>query len=203
MNPQVFIFIGRSGCGKGSQAKLLMEELEKWEPPREILYLQTGALIREFIKGENYSARRAKEIYDAGDRQPDFLAVHMWSNFLIERLKEDTSQSIVADGTPRSLNEAKMLDTAFGWMYGIKNRMVFYINVSNEWSMEHLLARGRMDDNEKDINERLKWFDTDVLPAVEYYRSNPEYQFVEINGEQTIEEVFGDIKTAAKGKLFL
>lgn len=197
MDSQVFIFIGRSGCGKGTQANLLMEELKKLEPSRKILYLQTGALIREFIKDENYSARRAKEIYDAGDRQPDFLAVNMWSNFLFKRFTG--KEIVVADGTPRSLNEASMLDTALNWMYGIKTPVVFYMNVSNEWSMKHLLARGRMDDNEEDIRERLKWFDTDVLPAVEYYRANDYYRFIEVNGEQTIEEVFRELKEKASG----
>ncbi|MBI5004582.1 MAG: nucleoside monophosphate kinase [Candidatus Lloydbacteria bacterium] len=187
MTPQVFIFIGRSGCGKGTQATLLMEEIKKREPAREVLYLQTGALIREFIKEENYSARRAKEIYDAGDRQPDFLAVNMWSNFLFKRFTG--KEIIIADGTPRSLDEARMLDTALDWMYGIKNPAVMYLNVSDNWSIKRLLARGRMDDNEEDIRERLQWFETDVLPAVEWYRNNKYYTFFDINGERNIEEI--------------
>ncbi|MBI2046331.1 MAG: nucleoside monophosphate kinase [Parcubacteria group bacterium] len=192
MDSQVYIFIGRSGCGKGTQAKLLMEELKKREPEREILYLQTGALIREFIKGENYSARRAKEIYDAGDRQPDFLAVNMWSNFFLERFTG--KETIVADGTPRSFAEAHMLDTALNWMYEIKNPTVVYLNVSDDWSIKHLLARGRKDDNEADIRERLRWFETDVRPAVDWYRENNYYRFVDINGEQKIEEVFAELQ---------
>ena len=139
MSPQVYIFIGRSGCGKGTQAKLLMEELKKRELAREILYVQTGALIREFIKKENYSARRAKDIYDAGDRQPDFLAVNMWSNFFLDRFTG--KEIIVADGTPRSFDEAGMLDTALNWMYEIKNPVVLYLNVSDDWSVKHLLMR--------------------------------------------------------------
>jgi adenylate kinase len=192
MNHQVYIFIGRSGCGKGTQAKLLMEELKKREPAREVLYLQTGALIRDFIKNENYSARRAKEIYDAGDRQPDFLAVNVWSNFFFERFTG--KEIVVADGTPRSLAEAHMLDTALNWMYGIKNPTAVYINVSDDWSVKHLLARGRLDDNEDDIMERLKWFETDVAPAVDWYKDNDYYRLVDINGEQKIEEVFDELK---------
>ena len=191
MNSQVFIFIGRSGCGKGTQAKLLMEELKKLEPERDVLYLQTGALIREFIKGENYSAHRAKVIYDAGDRQPDFLAVNMWSNFLFDKFTG--KEIIVADGTPRSLAEAGMLDTAINWMYEIKNPTVVYLNISEESSMARLLLRGRMDDNEEDIKERLKWFDKDVLPAVEWFRKNDYYTFLDIDGERDVSEIHEDI----------
>ena len=45
---QSFIFMGRSGCGKGTQAKLLMEYLKKIDPARDIFYLETGAGVREF-----------------------------------------------------------------------------------------------------------------------------------------------------------
>ena len=48
-SPQTFVFIGRSGCGKGTQAKLLIEELKKNDPAHEVMYIETGARIREFI----------------------------------------------------------------------------------------------------------------------------------------------------------
>ena len=47
-----------------------------------------------------------------------------------------------------------------------------------------------MDDiNEEEIERRLTWFETDVIPAVEYFRSYSKYNFVELNGEQPVEEV--------------
>jgi len=191
MDSKIFIFIGRSGCGKGTQAKLLMEELKKHEPEREILYLQTGALIRDFIKDDSYSAHLAKEIYDAGDRQPDFLAINMWSNFFFKHFTG--KENIVADGTPRSIMEAKTLDTALSWLYKIKNPIVIYLNVSNKCSVEKLLSRGRMDDNKEDIEERLLWYETDVAPAVKWYRENNYYQLLDIDGERSIDEIHKEI----------
>src|SRR6185369_8914356 len=84
MQPQTFIFIGRSGCGKGTQAELLQKSLQEKEPNAQIFYLETGANFREFIKGEKYSNTLARKIMEEGGRQPDFLAVWMWSHVLLE-----------------------------------------------------------------------------------------------------------------------
>jgi adenylate kinase family enzyme len=56
------------------------------------------------------------------------------------------------------------------------------------------MGRGRVDDkNEEQVNGRLAWFDRDVLPVIEYFRENDRYTLLEINGEQTIEEVHREI----------
>lgn len=193
MTLPTYIFIGRSGCGKGTQAKLLIDKLKTREPEREVLYLQTGGLIREFMAGESYSARRMKEISETGNRQPSFIAVNMWSNFLFQNIDGSKPQTLVADGTSRTLVEAEVLHRAFDWFYEIAAPTVIYLNVSNKWSTERLLARGRTDDNRKDIIERMKWFERDVLPAVEWYRGNDYYRFLDVDGERSIPEIHKDI----------
>ena len=52
MNPQTFVFIGRSGCGKGTQAKLLQDVLKEKNPDQEIFYIETGANFRKFLGEE-------------------------------------------------------------------------------------------------------------------------------------------------------
>jgi adenylate kinase family enzyme len=52
---------------------------------------------------------------------------------------------------------------------------------------------GRKDDTADSINKRLDWFDADVKPAIERFRRDRDYDFVEINGEQSIEAVHRDI----------
>jgi adenylate kinase family enzyme len=100
---------------------------------------------------------------------------------------------LVLDGTPRSLPEARVLTSAMDF-FEREEPKVIYINVSRPWSEEKLLARGRADDRTLEkINKRLDWFDKDVVPAVEFFRTNPQYKFIEVNGEQTIEKVHSDI----------
>lgn len=195
MNLQTFIVIGRSGAGKGTQAKLLRDYIqEKDTEKRNVLYVETGEMFREFIKGESFSSKLSQEIYKKGARQPDFLAVWNWVRILVDHMTEQ--DHLIFDGTPRSRQEATILDSALKF-YKREKMVVIYISVGRDWSKQHLHARGRIDDKTtEEIENRLNWFDTDVMPAVEYYNLDPEYDFLEINGEQSIEKVHHDILTA-------
>lgn len=186
------IFIGRSGCGKGTQAELLKEYIRsKDEKKRQILYVETGAHFRNFIRLDNYSSKLSREVYESDERQPDFLATYMWSTMLVEELDED--MHLFFDGAPRSKAEAILLSTALDF-YKRERATVIYIDVSIKWAEERLLSRGRSDDKTlAKITKRLNWFEEDTWPAVEYFRENPYYRFLEINGEQSIEQVHREI----------
>ena len=192
MVPQTLIFIGRSGCGKGTQSELLHKYIDEHDSEKHLIfYLETGARFREFINKETFTSKMARRVMEEGGRQPDFLAVLMWGNIVAENFTNE--EHLIIDGTPRSVAEATVLDTAIKF-YNRKDPTVIYLNVSNKWSTNHLKRRGRADDlRPEEIETRLKWFDKDVAPALEYLKNQPSYRFVEINGEQTIEKVHYDI----------
>ena len=187
MKLQTFIFIGRSGCGKGTQVALLQEYIKKQDHKRHIFYIETGERFRQFIKEHSLSSRLAAEIYKTGNRQPDFVAVWMWSHLLVEKMTG--GEHVIFDGTPRSLQEAQIIDTAITF-YNRHRPQVMYLNISRETSKARMIARRRMDDiNEGEIERRLNWFESDVLPAVEYFRNHSKYSFVELDGDQPVEAV--------------
>jgi adenylate kinase family enzyme len=191
MDKKTVIFIGRSGCGKGTQATLLKDYIEKNSKDNKVFYLETGAQFREFIQEDGFTSELANEIYKNGGRQPDFLAVHIWSHSFIKSLSGD--KSIIIDGTPRSIIEAEVLDTAIKF-YNREKTAVIYLNVSKELSLDRLHGRGRIDDkSDKIIERRFKWFEEDVLPAIEYYRNNKDYNFFEIDGEKPVGDIFKEI----------
>jgi adenylate kinase family enzyme len=190
--PHAFIFIGRSGCGKGTQVKLLKSILEE-KTPLSVEYIETGDMFRSFIKGDTYSSKLSYAVYEKDERQPDFLACHMWSKALLEDMKGDSH--VIFDGVSRSVPEAQLLNTALTF-YGFEKVHVIHLDVSREWSEKHLLARGRSDDASMDrITKRLNWFETDVVPAIEYYRHSDQH-FISVQGEQSIESVHQDIMKA-------
>jgi len=193
MASYAFVFIGRSGCGKGTQADLLQAFLkEKGSGP--LLYIETGDLFREFIKGNSFSQKRSHEFYDSSIRQPDFLACHMWSHLLLSSCEEGTS--VVFDGTPRSLAEAEVLRSAFSF-FGFDTAYIIHLDVSRAWSENRLLSRGRADDQGMEkIQKRLDWYDKDVVPAVEYFKKDPSVVFVHVNGEQPVASVHSDIASS-------
>ncbi len=190
MKPQTFLFIGRSGCGKGTQAALLIEKLKKQAPARPVFYLEMGQKFREFIKKEGYTNTLSHAIYEKGGLQPSFLTIYTWSDIFINGFERE--HHLVVDGTPRRLDEARVLDGALAF-YKREKPVLVHLKVSRAWSKEKLLARKRFDDTDADIEERIAWFDTDVAPAIEFYRGNPDYRFVEVSGEQPIEKVHADI----------
>ena len=183
-----YIFIGRSGCGKGTQSELFKKKIE--DGRRKILHVETGAFFREFIKKNQYTEVLAKKIVESGGLMPEAMAINMWVSYLVDNFtgKED----LIFDGAPRKLLEAELLDGVLKF-YNIKNYKVIYINVSHDWSKARLLERGRKDDTEDGIEKRLEWFDKDVVPSVDFFRSNKNCEFIDVNGEQTIEQVHKEL----------
>lgn len=190
LKPQVFIFIGRSGSGKGTQANLLIAHLKKIDPSRPIVYLETGKVFREFIKGNTHTQTLSKQIYEGGGLQPEFLTIDMWSEFFVRNMQDNVH--VVIDGTPRKYHEAFVLDSAVKF-YKWSKPHVLYIHVSRETAVERLMGRGRADDHLSDINSRLDWFDTDVSKALTFYEDSPDYFYHDVNGERTPEETHKEI----------
>ena len=185
-----FLFLGRSGCGKGTQAELLINYL-KSNDTRSILYIYAGDKMRELIKREdNLTAKKAEKVMMMGGKQPDFLAVWSWSNEFVEKMSDDVH--VILDGSPRTEIEARVLDEAFDF-YGRGNIMPIYINVSRKWATDKLLKRGRFDDTEERVKNRMDYFDKFVYPAIEYYKTKSKNKIIEINGEFSIEEVHQEV----------
>jgi adenylate kinase family enzyme len=189
MKPYSFIFFGLSGSGKGTQAKLLIDYL-KDKDKRPVIYLETGAKFREFVTEVSKTAQMTKQIMDEGGLLPEFLPIWIWTEYLVKHFSGE--EHMVLDGLARRAHEAPILDSALRF-YQREKPFVILINVSKKWAIERLLGRGRSDDNVSDIEKRVNWYYENVLPSVEYFKTNDFYNFIEINGEQEIEDVFKEI----------
>jgi adenylate kinase len=190
MTPQVYIFIGQSGCGKGTQAKLLEEKLRSIDTEHAVFYLQTGNRFRELAATNSYTARKTKEMMDKGKLPPPFLGIHAWTHEMIERY--DGNSNVIIDGTPRVSDEVPVLLSAaqfYGWQ-----PHVLFMKVSDEWASERMKNRGRGDDrDEHEVWGRIQWYHEYVIPTIELLRESPIVDFHTIQGEQTIEAVHAEI----------
>ena len=195
MTPQTFIFIGRSGCGKGTQAQLMQDYLKKYDSERDILYIQSGAEFREFIKGNSVTQKLSKVMYDKGEFQPEFLAIYMWTNILVN--KYTAGEHLVMDGMPRKYHEAGVLDSLWKF-YSMRPPHVIFIDISKDESKKRLMARKRLDDTEAEIEERLAWFESEVIPTLDFFKNNPDYDYVTVDGMQPAEEVHKEILAKTK-----
>jgi adenylate kinase family enzyme len=197
MKPQLFIFLGRSGCGKGTQVALLSKYLNEKSPSNGIFYVSTGDEFRKLISGSTFTSRKTKEIVDNGKFAPSFLAVMLWANAMTANYKEN--MHMIADGSPRKMAEAVAFDTLYSF-YEFERVNFIYMNVSKEWAIKRALERAmkeaanaRKDDTEQALEKRMGEFENDLKPVIESYRNRKDIHFIEINGEQTIDEVHGEI----------
>lgn len=189
--PKVFIFIGRSGCGKGTQADLLSEYLSgKEEKACKTLHIETGALLREFVKGDSYTQDLCRKAMSEGRLMPESVMVALWEKYLEDNFTG--TENIIFDGCPRKLHEAQLLDSALKF-YNFVRPTVIFLNVSREWSEKRLIGRARKDDTSEAIKKRLDWFETEVMATINYYKTNQDYNFLDINGEQSIDAVQNEI----------
>jgi adenylate kinase family enzyme len=195
MKPRTIILYGRSGSGKTTQLELLRDSFAQKDPERSLFYIQTGNEFRTFIEGDSYTSKLAKEIAETGGLQPEFLPIWIWTGILVEKMTGN--EHFFCDGLVRRYPEALVFDGALQF-YRRERPDVVNINVSQEWATERLRERGRHDDTAAGISKRLDWFDTETKPAIEYFRGNAYYNFIDINGEQSIEDVGKDIAAALK-----
>lgn len=190
MSPQTFIFFGPSGSGKGTQAKLLIEEIKKRDSEKNVLYIETGQKFRDFITESSYTAKETKKIIEAGGLLPEFLPIWIWTEYLVRHI--GGGEHIILDGLSRRAHEAPILDSAMKF-YKREKPFVVSIELSDEIATERLRNRGRSDDTNLDIEKRLNWYKNNVIPAINYFKENPNYRFVSIDGSLGIEEVHQQI----------
>ena len=150
----------------------------------------TGDGFRSFFEESTYTSSLSKELTNAGKLQPLFLTIWLWANAFVREFKPD--QHVFIDGYPRRLEEAVAVDSAISF-YGRTDVVVLNFVVSRETSKGRMLSRARSDDTPANIEERLNWYDTEVTPAVEFFRNKPGYTFIDIDGEKPIDEIHKDI----------
>lgn len=186
---QTFVFFGKSGSGKGTQAEMLHKHLfeKKGVDP---IYIETGRQFRNFIDESNYAAQLTKEVLATGGLMPVFLPIWIWTTDLVNKF--DGKRDLILDGLCRRADEAPVLDSAVKF-FKLAKPIVFFIKTSDQWSFDRLKSRGRSDDTDEYIKSRLDWFGSNVVPAMEYFQENPGYHFFEINGEQSIDDVFKEL----------
>jgi adenylate kinase len=190
MTPQTYIFFGLSGSGKGKQAELLMAKLAAKDAEKKVLYIETGEKLREISNRDSYTGREIKKILNNGGLAPVFLPIYIWSEYLINNVAG--GEHLILDGTPRKVEEAEILDAALTF-YKREAPVVILLEISEDCARKRLAVRGRSDDNKDEVEKRLQWYKTDVIPAVEFFKNNSGYKFIPINGDQSIEAVHQEI----------
>lgn len=188
-----YIFYGKAGSGKGTQAKLLKEHLESLG--RSVVYIETGGLFRNFVAtNDSFSAKRTKSVIDSGELMPAFFPIFLWSQAMIQNF--DGTQDLILDGLTRRIEEAPILESALDF-FQVDKKLVFNIHISDATAQERLAIRpgDRADDADPaKIQKRLDWYAQNVMPVLDYYKQGSVITVHEIDGEPDVAQVFEQIK---------
>jgi adenylate kinase len=169
------VLLGPPGAGKGTQAQKLAEKLG-------VPQISTGELFRDNIENGTKLGLEAKRYLDAGDLVPSELT----NQLVDDRLNDsDAAHGFILDGYPRSLEQAKALHDMLE-RRGTDIDAVIEFRVSQDELLQRLKERGRADDTDDVILNRMKVYRDETAPVLEYY--NGKLKTVDAVG--TVDEVF-------------
>lgn len=177
------IFLGPPGAGKGTQAQALVKS-------RTIPHISTGDILRVAVAQKTALGLQAVAYMDAGDLVPDSLILEIVRDRLAQ---PDTASGWLLDGFPRTVTQATFLDQL---LQDINQSCdsVINLDVPDELLVQRLLERGRQDDNEEVILNRLGVYRRQTAPLIDFYQDRE--ILITIDGSQPIEEVAAELASA-------
>ncbi|MEX0909699.1 MAG: nucleoside monophosphate kinase, partial [Candidatus Paceibacterota bacterium] len=152
MIPQTFIFLGSSGCGKGTQLENVLKYLTLKDSQRKVVTLGMGDSFRTFWNEGGYTQAHSLEILKKGALQPSFIQIYLWTDFFVHNVTKETH--LLVDGTPRRIEGSRAFDSALRFYSRVKP-VVVYLKVSRQWAKKRLIERASLSDKpEKNNNLR-------------------------------------------------
>lgn len=201
------ILLGAPGAGKGTQAKFVCEALD-------IPHISTGDIFRKNIKEKTPIGITAKSYIDRGQLVPDSVTVEI----VKQRLSEpDCEKGFLLDGFPRNLYQAEELKKIVAidavidievpferLMHRITGRRVckacgesFHVDfIGEEKTCKYCGGElyQRADDNETTVGARLKVYENETAPLIDFYKK--EGVLKTVDGDKAVEEVCAEILKA-------
>ena len=184
-----FILLGPPGAGKGTQAKVLVDNYG-------VVQLSTGDMLRAAVASGSELGAQAKAVMDAGKLMPDDIMVEIISARIAEL---DCANGFILDGFPRTTAQADALDKMLEEK-GLPLDHVIEISVNDAVLIDRINARvaetpeaeRRDDDNAETLKHRLDVYHEQTAPILPYYESRG--MLKKVDGMQLIDEVSKQIE---------
>jgi len=181
MTATKIVLLGAPGAGKGTQAVRLAEAMG-------IPHISTGDMLRAAVAAGTPVGLKAKAVMDSGQLVGDDIVIGIAEERLGE---EDAQKGFILDGFPRTQAQAEALGELLERI-GSGLDCCVALTVDTEAIVERLLKRaeieGRADDNEETIRERMRVYEEQTAPLLDYYGGQSLVR--EVSGMGSMDEVF-------------
>ena len=177
------VFLGPPNSGKGTQAEILAASLE-------IPAISTGAMLRDAVAAGTDLGRRVEGVMARGELVDDDLMAEVVRDRLAHG---DTGDGFLLDGYPRTAAQAETLAEILG-QAGVELDCVVLIDAPQEVLVQRALGRGREDDREEVVRERLEVYRKKTAPLNDYYERKG--LLCRIDGDQSVEDVSLEVAAA-------
>ena len=176
------IFFGPPGSGKGTQAKLLANELN-------ILHLSTGDILREKLSDSDSLSMKLKEVMSSGNLVSDEILNQIIANKL---MSEECGNGFILDGYPRTISQSDFLVSFFKSNSLILD-VIFNFKIDFKLVEERIMLRSkkeqRSDDNINVIKTRLDKFIEETYPVSQFFFENYSQNFFTIDASQEVSKI--------------
>lgn len=170
------IFLGPPGAGKGTQADTLAHLCN-------IPHISTGDILRGAVAQQTDLGIKAQSYMDQGELVPDQLILDLVRDRLVQ---PDIEKGWILDGFPRNVNQAVFLDKLLQEIEQTCDRVV-NLEVPDDVLVARLLSRGRKDDSEEVIRNRLQVYREQTAPLIDFYSDRQ--QLISVDGNRSVEHV--------------
>ena len=153
------LFLGPPGAGKGTQAALICES-------GGMKHLSTGDLLRGEVAAGTDLGKEAEAVMNSGELVSDALVLAIVES----QMKSLRGNGWLLDGFPRTVPQAEALEPLLEELQQPIEAVVL-LDLDDAVLIERLLGRGRADDNEAVIRNRLEIYREKTAPLINFYRN--------------------------------
>ena len=169
------VMLGGPGSGKSTYTEYLIRHFR-------INHIYPGGMLRKEVENNTEIGKRVKEILAKGQFVPNDIVLD-----LIKKSVSESPNGYVLDGWPRYMQQVSDMEAS-----NIGVDFAVFLDVSREEVLKRLLARGRADDTEKIINNRIDLYKKETGPVVEYFRDKQGFLEIKAQGD-TAENIANNI----------
>ena len=168
------LFLGPPGAGKGTQAGRLCES-------HAMKHLSTGDLLRGEVAAGTELGKEAEAVMNRGELVSDELVLA-----IVESQMKALGGGWLLDGFPRTVPQAEALEPLLLDLQQPIEAVVL-LELDDAVLIERLLTRGRADDNEAVIRNRLEVYREKTAPLISFYRDKG--LLIQVPAQGSVEEI--------------